>query len=120
MIYISAMDHRLTPTIASRLWELRTRQRLTRKALATKARINAETIYRIEGSRYATIRATTIEALAGALGVSPAVLTGELPMPAPAPQPDRVRPPGGADYSINVPVDGAVRNAFSLVQMRYR
>ena len=52
MIYISAMEHRLTPTIASRLWELRTRQRLTRKALATKARINAETIYRIEGSRY--------------------------------------------------------------------
>lgn len=110
----------MTETIAERLKHLRTRRRLTRNDLATKAGINKQTIYRIEAGRHAAIRASTIEALARALGVAPEVLTGQAPLPDQESEPAHARPFNDEDYAINVPVDGAVRNAFSLVQMRYR
>jgi transcriptional regulator with XRE-family HTH domain len=113
----------------SRLKELRTRAGLTQAALGKKcasveidrkkAPVDKQTIYRIEAADHPQpVRSGTLARLAAALGVSPEVLTGQAPLP--ESEQVRVRPSNDDDYSINVPVDGAVRNAFSLVQMRYR
>jgi transcriptional regulator with XRE-family HTH domain len=112
----------------SRLKELRKRSGLSQGALGQKVKkaakdgegIDKQTIYRIEAGHQQAVRTSTVEKLAAALGVLPAVLTGQAPLPESESEPARARPSTDDDYSINVPVDGAVRNAFSLVQMRYR
>jgi transcriptional regulator with XRE-family HTH domain len=109
--------------LAKRLKELRKRQGLSQQALSKKAekarsRVSAQQIWRIESGKQETVRVLTVERLARALDVTPEILTGPAPLPEPGPtRPER---PSGEDYSINVQVDGAVRNAFTLVQMRYR
>jgi transcriptional regulator with XRE-family HTH domain len=112
----------------SRLKELRSRAGLTQYELGKrcfaveiggkKAAIDKQTIYRIEAGRQQAVRTSTFKRLVGALGVSPEVLSGQAPLP--ESEPTRARPSNDEDYSINVPVDGAVRNAFSLVALRYR
>ncbi len=110
----------------SRLKELRKRNRLSQGALGQKAKkvakdgagVDKQTIYRIEAGHQQAVRTSTVEKLAAALGVLPEVLTGQAPMPESGPA--SAHPSNDDDYSINVPVDGDVRNAFTLVQMRYR
>ncbi len=103
-----------------RLKELRTRAGLKRKTLGEKTGINPQTIYRIEAGRpeARSPRRETVEKLAATLGVSPEVLTGEAPLP--DTEPTRAGRSNDEDYSINVLVDGAVRNAFTLTAIRYR
>jgi transcriptional regulator with XRE-family HTH domain len=113
----------------SRLKKLRADAGLTQAALGKKcarveidgkkAPVDKQTIYRIETSDHRqAVRPGTLARLAAALDVSPDVLTGQAPLPESEPTP--ARPSNDDDYSINVSVDGAIRNAFSLVQMRYR
>jgi transcriptional regulator with XRE-family HTH domain len=111
------MNHTIDP---SRLKELRTRSGLSQGALGEKAEIDKQTIHRIEAGHQQAVRTSTVEKLADALGVGREVLTGQAPLPEVDLVSVRARPSNDDDYSINVPVDGAIRNAFSLVQMRYR
>jgi transcriptional regulator with XRE-family HTH domain len=108
----------MTQTIAERLKILRTRRHLSQNDLATKAKVDKQTIYRIEAERQTAIRPGTVKKLAAALGVSPEVLTCQEPLPELGV--GRAQPSNDEDYSINVSVDGVIRNAFSLVHMRYR
>ena len=103
----------------SRLKELRTRNRLTQDDLGKKAGVDKQTIYRLEAGRQPA-RTSTVEKLAATLGVLSGVLTGQAPLPGSDSGLTRAQPLNDEDYPINVPVDGAIRNAFSLVQMRYR
>jgi transcriptional regulator with XRE-family HTH domain len=107
--------------LARRLKELRERRHLSQEALAKKSGVSAQQIWRIETGetgKQKTVRALTVERLACALGVAPEILTGQAPLP--EPEPTRTVRKSDEDYSINVSVDGAVRNAFTLVAMRYR
>jgi transcriptional regulator with XRE-family HTH domain len=105
-----------------RLKRTRTSHGLTQDELAKKARLNKQTIYRIESgpveSEKRQRRKGTIERLARALNVDPEVLTGEKPIPT-----DTIQPAGPTDesaYQLNARVSGAIRNAFSLVALRYK
>ena len=103
-----------------RLKQLRTRRKLSQKQLAEKARpLNPQTIYRLEKGRASNIRKTTIEKLCKALGVEADVLSGEKPIPA---EDESATKPWyrGDEYQLNVRVDGELRNAFSLVALRYQ
>lgn len=103
----------------TRLKALRADRGLSQAQLARKAKLNKQTMYRIEAGEHRHVRSRTVENIAKALAVDPKVLTGELPMPesdAKATQPT----PDTGDYVINVPVDGAIRNAFTLAALRYR
>lgn len=103
---------------SARLKELRTRKGLTQNGLAEKAKVNKQTIYRLELRGKHSIRMTTLQKIAEALGVSPEILSGQAPLP------ERNRPTAGPsdgnNYQISVRVSGAVRNAFSLAVMRYQ
>jgi transcriptional regulator with XRE-family HTH domain len=100
-----------------RLRQVRGIRRLTRDELAAEAApLNAKTIYRLERGKR-PIRPATLDRLARALKVDPAVLTGEVPIPvemgqAPAPRDE-------ASYQLNVRVQPAVRNAYELAARRY-
>ena len=66
-----------------RLRAIRTSRNLSRDRLADEAKVSARQIARIEGAaENVTARATTIERLAQALTVRPAVLSGDAPLPA--------------------------------------
>jgi transcriptional regulator with XRE-family HTH domain len=105
----------MTQTISERLKELRDLRGLSQEALAQKARLNKQTIYRLENGRQPP-RQKTIQRLAPALGVEPEVLTGEKPIPS-----DRARPPESKDPAqLNIRLDPFIRNAFSLLALRYR
>lgn len=104
--------------LARRLKELRSRRRLSQEALANKSGVSAQQIWRIETGQQKTVRALTVERLARALGCAPEILTGQAPLPEPGPT--RPVQQSDEDYSINVSVDGAVRNAFTLAAIRYR
>ena len=101
-----------------RLKQLRTLQHWSQKQLAEKARrLNQQTIYRLEKGDVSNIRKTTIEKLCKALGVEADVLSGKKPIPieyGPTGEPHY-----SDDYQLNVRVDGSLRNAFSLVALRY-
>ncbi len=109
--------------LGNRLRKLREGKGLSQDALAQKAKlmkapIDKQTIWRIETGRQKAVRQHTLDALARALGVPPGTLIGAAPLP--EVQPARAGRPNDEDYSINVQVDGAIRNAFTLAAMRYR
>jgi len=113
------------PILGAVLKQLRETQGWTLSKLAEQCRIvgpckvSVDSLSRIENGKQSGNRTSTREALAKALRVEPEVLTGER---TPPPRP-KEGPQLGADtgeYQINVRVDGAVRNAFSLAALRYR
>ena len=100
---------------AERLKRMRERSGLTQDQLAGKARLNKQTVYRLERENR-PIRKRNLERLAQGLAVDPEVLTGEKPIP------DASQSSAPADeiaYQLNVRVDAAVRNAFELAARRY-
>lgn len=119
----------MTQIDSSRLEKLRTHAGLTQAALGKKcgrveiggkkAAVDKKTIRRIEAGQQQAVRTSTVARLAAALGVSSEVLTGQAPLPAES-EPARAQPSNDGNYPINVRVTGAVRNAFSLVHMRYQ
>ncbi len=101
-----------------RLRQVRIMRRLSREALATKAKLTAKTISRLEkGDEAKPIRQANLERLAKALDFAVGVLTGEEPMPSVAGHLGSAAEE--AAYQLNVRVDGAVRNAFELAARRY-
>lgn len=101
-----------------RLRQTRIMRRLSREALAAKAKLTAKTISRLEkGNEARPIRQANLERLARALDVAVGVLTGEERMPLIAGHLGTATEE--AAYQLNVRVDGAVRNAFELVARRY-
>lgn len=108
---VIAMTKQLDP---DRLRQVRGLRKLSQKALATRAKLSEETVHRLEKGRQSGSRQRTLDGLATALAVEPGVLTGEAPIPRPG-QDDLDR----EQYQMNVRVDGAVRNAFSLAALRY-
>jgi transcriptional regulator with XRE-family HTH domain len=87
------------------------------KELERRTSIKMQTIHRLEAGQHAAPRKRTVERLCKALDVTPAILSGEEPMP-------RIHEEPG-DYpsytsQISVRVDRSARNAFSLVSSRYR
>jgi transcriptional regulator with XRE-family HTH domain len=103
-----------------RLQQLRKLRGLTQDELAKKARLNKQTVYRLENEKgkAAVPRKGTLDRLPRALDFDLGVLTGEKPIPSDASQPSASE--DGAAYQLNVRVDAAVRNAFELVARRYR
>lgn len=106
------------PLDPDRLQKLRRLRKLSQKALADKAKLSEETVHRLEKGRQPGSRQRTLDGLAKALEVEAGVLTGEAPMPK-TDRPEQDARDSG-QYQINVRVDGAVRNAFSLTVLRYR
>jgi|NGEPerStandDraft_6_1074524.scaffolds.fasta_scaffold114185_1 transcriptional regulator with XRE-family HTH domain len=78
-------------------------------------RIDKQTISRLERGERDKTRERTIEQLARALNVEPAVLTGE----APVPEMELESEPLSPKSQLNVRVSRATRNALSLVAQRY-
>lgn len=99
-----------------RLRHVRVMGGLTQAALASKAGLNKQAIYRLEKGRN-QVRPANLKKLAEALEVDPEVLTGEKPIPAKISQPSA----GGdeASYQLNRRIPPAVRNAFELAARRY-
>jgi transcriptional regulator with XRE-family HTH domain len=89
--------------LKDRLKELRKAAGLTQQALAEKARLSISAVVHIEKGRIPDPRASTVKALAGALGVTIDELLanddqGEPPAEAPPPEspaPKRRKPKGG-------------------------
>lgn len=101
-----------------RLKQLRTLRHLSQKQLAEKARpLNKQTIYRLEKGRVSSIRKTTIAKLCKALGVEADVLSGKKPIPIEDGPTGELQ--DSNEYQLNVRIDGSLRNAFSLVALRY-
>lgn len=101
-----------------RLKQMRQVRGLSQAALGKRARVDKQTIHRLEHDQKPRRRAV-VERVANALEVEPGVLTGEKPMPAETPQP--TAPPDNEDqYQLNVRVDGQIRNAFSLASLHYK
>jgi transcriptional regulator with XRE-family HTH domain len=105
--------------IGSIVKTLRERQGLSQAGLAKAANLSKDSLSRLERGKQSGSSLRTREALAKCLNVEPEMLTGEKPMPA--------SEPALADewldsrrHQLNIRVDGAVRNAFSLVSLRYR
>ena len=101
---------------AERLKRMRKLRGLTQDELAEKARLNKQTVYRLERENR-PIRKRNLDGLAQGLVVDPEVLTGEKPIPLDDGQPSA--PADEIAYQLNVRVDAAIRNAFELVARRY-
>lgn len=101
-----------------RLRLLRKRRGLTQEALATKAGLSKQTVYRLERGGQLGNRQRSLEGLCRALGVDADVLSGRMPLPVSDQPPSE--PSDDSRYQLNVRLDGAVRNAFSLVALRYK
>lgn len=100
-----------------RLKRLRNSRGLTQGGLATRAKLNRQTVYRLENSQK-PVRAGTVEGLGKALNVDVGVLTGEEPVPS---ETDRQPAAIAKEVSqVNTRVDAEIRNAFSLVALRYK
>ena len=93
------------------LKKLREAKSLSQAALAERAKIDAQTIWRLENGKLKTTRPGTIAKLARVLGAEPAVLTGDVPLPdmAPAPQ----KSPSNIELTVNT------TNALYLIARRY-
>jgi transcriptional regulator with XRE-family HTH domain len=110
---------KIDPAILKRLREAKG---WTQDVLAEKTglyglpKIDKQTISRLERGDRSKTRSRTIEQLARALSVEPAVLTGEKPAP------ERQREASSLDVrsQLNVRVGTAPRNALSLAARRYR
>ncbi len=110
------MTHTIDP---ERLKTIRKSRGLTQDELAKKARLDKQTIYRLErGEDKRPVRRGNLDRLAEALGIDPEVLAGEKPIPPDIGQASA--PPEETAYQLNVRVDAPIRNAFELVARRYR
>lgn len=100
-----------------RLKKIRTMRGMTQKTLGQKAKINPQTIYRIEAGKEPNNRGKTIETLCRVLEVEPDLLRGETPIP------DSILPIGQTvndnDYTIAAQINAPQRNAYHLVSRRY-
>lgn len=99
-----------------RLKRLRNSREMTQGDLATRAKLNRQTVYRLENSQK-PVREGTVERLGKALNVDVGVLTGEEPIP---PEADRQPAIAKEVSQVNTRVDAEIRNAFSLVALRYK
>jgi transcriptional regulator with XRE-family HTH domain len=107
------MNQQIEP---QRLKQVRKARGLTQEELARKAKLNKQTVYRLE-TAVGSVRQANLEKLARSLDVAPEVLTGEAQLPEmnlPALSAEE------AAYQLNVRVDAAVRNSFELVARQYR
>ena len=107
----------------TRLRELREQRGWSRAGLAAKtqsklgedgerlASVSVRTIQRLENGECDTPRAGTARSLAAALGVEPAVLSGEAPIPQ--------RKPDSPSVQINALIRSEYRLAYGLVGRRY-
>jgi transcriptional regulator with XRE-family HTH domain len=100
-----------------RLKQMRKDRGLTQEALAERAHVDKQTIYRMEREQKPR-RQKIVERVAKALPAELSDLTGDEPIP---------KVPGHQDadaeassYQLNVRVNAPVRNAFELVARRYR
>jgi DNA-binding Xre family transcriptional regulator len=90
---------------------------LVRKASSGGHKISERTISRLRSGKEAGgVRRQNIEALAAALDIQPGILTGELP----APDVDPPESPFFPETRWNIRLPTAIRNAYSLVAIRYR
>lgn len=101
----------------ARLREMREFRKLSQEQLAQRARLNKQTIYRMESGLSGRIRSSSLEALAKALGTQPDVLTGAASLPHEEMSAKQERTRGL--HKLKDPVDGSVRNAYTLVSIRY-
>lgn len=101
----------------SRLKELRNRKAWSQEELSRQTqspglpKIDKQTISRIESGKQKTHRSLTVQSLARALGVEPAVLTGDAPLPVKREDPHMSH--------LNFRVSTSARNAIYLVSERY-
>lgn len=93
------------------LQKLREAKSLSQAQLAERAKVNVQTIWRLENGQQHDTRPSTITKLARALNVEPAVLTGDAPIPAMAPVPQK--------SSSNIRLRRQADNALHLVAQRY-
>lgn len=100
-----------------RLVELRKRKNYSQANLAEKAVVTKQTVYRLENGRQKNLRKNTLLALCKALGVDEDVLSGRKPLPPLDAQPSSAV--SAEEYQLNVRMDGAIRNAFTLTSLRY-
>lgn len=98
---------------------LREQRQLSQSELANAAKMSKDSISRLERGKQTGKANRTRETLAKALGVAPEVLTGEALMPGHGERPGDSSL-GGRRHQLNIRVDGAVRNAFSLAALRYQ
>jgi transcriptional regulator with XRE-family HTH domain len=102
---------KIVPLVLKRL---RKANGLSQEELAQKARINKQTIFRLEREdRHATSRQLTIQRLARALNTDPDVLTGE------APAPDATENPISDMARFSFLTSKDAHNALFLVSKRY-
>jgi len=109
------MAHTVDP---DRLKQLRRIKDLSQAALAAEARVTKQTIYRLERGQQRRIRKNTIDRLCDALGIDAETLGGLKPLAPPERRPEEAL--AETRYQLNVRLDGAVRNAFSLAALRYK
>jgi transcriptional regulator with XRE-family HTH domain len=115
------MEDRMAKIDASRLKSLRKKKGWSQEELAEKtkiagqAKIDKQTISRLERGAGGDARGRTIQQLARALGVQPAVLTGESPVS----HADSDSGPSAPKSQFNVRVSRSARNAFTLLSQRY-
>lgn len=108
---------RIEPSVLKRL---RTAKNWSQQELAEKTerrgrpKIDKQTISRLERGERTTSRNRTIQQLADALGVAPAVLTGNSPIPQ-MKQDEQATP----KTQFNVRIEAATRNALYLLAERY-
>ena len=98
------------------LKQLRDEKGLSMSGLAEKARVDTQTIYRIEHEPPRRRQQATIAKLCQALGVEEGVLTGEIPLARTEAEDSPIFP----RYQLNCRITAAARNAYSLVAMRYK
>ena len=106
------------PIIPERLKELRKRKGLSRERLAERSKISRRQIARLEGAAAADKKARehTIQQLAKALDVEPAVLISEAPMPAPGRNRQGER---GVPRPVSALLRPEASLACALVERRY-
>lgn len=106
------------PINPERLRQLRKTKRMSRQNLAQRSKISLRTIYRLENaaSSPGAVRDRTINQLAEALSVEPAVLTGDLPMPE---DKSSDRPLEGERVQVSAFLEPEVRLAYDLIKRRY-
>tara|TARA_R110002074_G_scaffold398641_1_gene590763 strand:- start:2846 stop:3808 length:963 start_codon:yes stop_codon:yes gene_type:complete len=107
------------PIIPARLRELRKRKKLSRPELAEKSKISLRQLARLESdsaSSGAAPRERTVNQLAEALDVEPAILLGELPLPEPTAQ---SRAGTGERIQVSALLWPEVRLAYALIKRRY-
>jgi transcriptional regulator with XRE-family HTH domain len=103
------------PTINPKtLKTYRNKRRFSLDRLAEKAHVNSQTIYRIESGKRRETRATTVERLGKALGVSPETLSDSIPQ-----QESHESILDRHQSRLNVGISNQARNALTFVARQY-